>query len=68
MELNQKIDLFLSQNKLTNEDFNFSSLDLVGFAVKIEKHFNIEFTLDEVTQENLGNKSALKALLIKKIN
>jgi acyl carrier protein len=50
------------------EGFEMSSLDVITLAVKIEKHFNLQFHLNEITAKNFSSTESIAALVATHLN
>lgn len=46
------------------DGLEMSSLDVITLAVKIEKHFNLQFHLDEISAKNFSSKESIVALIL----
>lgn len=68
-EILKKINDCLKESEIPSEEvMAISSLDLVSLAVKLEKAFNVRFTLDEINEDNFSSVDKIQTLVSKKLN
>ncbi len=69
IEILKKINDCLKESEIPSEEvMAISSLDLVTLALKLEKAFNIRFTLDEISEENFSSVDKIQNLISRKLS
>lgn len=58
----------LNELKIDQTDnYELSSLEIINFAVTLEKKFNLKFSLNEISDEHFKNLAAAETFIYKKL-